>query len=270
MEKKEEEDALRLFKVMQDKKEEREQRKITKMRALGADYMKQERVRKLKKKLKKRSTSKIVGSDDPDDPDHIDESELKKLKKKTKVVKKKKRGEEVFREFSQFSSGSDGNGIEEEEDEDNYEDYYIEDDEEIYKTDHEFSCESDDEDEKVEIRLARTGAAGRRKKEVKEDEEEEKFACKKCGSGDHPEWILLCDSCDLGWHANCLRPTLLVIPEGQWFCPDCSHAKLLQTLSRKLEELEEITKKSEGDRRRKERIAMINVNLASVLPSSPA
>ena len=43
------------------------------------------------------------------------------------------------------------------------------------------------------------------------------------GHGDHPEWILMCDDCDAGWHASCLRPTLMVIPEGDWFCPDCSH-----------------------------------------------
>ena len=44
-----------------------------------------------------------------------------------------------------------------------------------------FSCESDDEsDEKVEVRHARTGEA--RKKKIKEKEEEdETFACKKCG-----------------------------------------------------------------------------------------
>jgi len=43
------------------------------------------------------------------------------------------------------------------------------------------------------------------------------------GHGDHPEWILMCDDCDAGWHASCLRPSLMVIPEGDWFCPDCSH-----------------------------------------------
>ena len=106
--------------------------------------------------------------------------------------------------------------------------------------------------------------------------------------------MLLCDSCDLGWHANCLRPTLLVIPEGDWFCPDCSHSRLLEALNEKLDALGELEKKSkylleyilvttskisfiyknvtlgEVERRRKERIANINANLSSVLPSSPA
>lgn len=54
-------------------------------------------------------------------------------------------------------------------------------------------------------------------------EAEEEMGCKKCGKGDHPEWILLCDKCDAGWHASCLRPQLWVIPEGEWFCPPCQH-----------------------------------------------
>lgn len=35
--------------------------------------------------------------------------------------------------------------------------------------------------------------------------------------------ILLCDSCDSGYHTACLRPPLMVIPEGEWFCPPCQH-----------------------------------------------
>lgn len=56
-----------------------------------------------------------------------------------------------------------------------------------------------------------------------EEEEEEAANCHKCGQSDHPEWILLCDRCDAGWHANCVKPPLLVIPEGNWFCPPCDH-----------------------------------------------
>lgn len=51
-------------------------------------------------------------------------------------------------------------------------------------------------------------------------------ACQKCGKSDHPEWILLCDKCDSGWHGSCLRPALLVIPEGDWFCPPCEHVSI--------------------------------------------
>lgn len=50
--------------------------------------------------------------------------------------------------------------------------------------------------------------------------------CQKCGKSDHPEWILLCDKCDNGWHCSCLRPPLLNIPEGDWHCPPCQHVSI--------------------------------------------
>jgi PHD and RING finger domain-containing protein 1 len=33
--------------------------------------------------------------------------------------------------------------------------------------------------------------------------------------------LLLCDSCDLGYHLECLTPPLSRVPRGEWFCPDC-------------------------------------------------
>ena len=52
-------------------------------------------------------------------------------------------------------------------------------------------------------------------------------------------------------------------------CPDCNHSKLLESLNAKLEDLDTIIKKTEADRRRKERLAFVNVNLSNVLPSTP-
>lgn len=37
--------------------------------------------------------------------------------------------------------------------------------------------------------------------------------------------ILLCDSCDSGYHTACLRPPLMIIPDGEWFCPPCQHVR---------------------------------------------
>ena len=34
---------------------------------------------------------------------------------------------------------------------------------------------------------------------------EEDVVCNACGSGDQGESILLCDSCDAGWHIECLE-----------------------------------------------------------------
>jgi remodeling and spacing factor 1 len=70
-----------------------------------------------------------------------------------------------------------------------------------------------------------------------DDEEEEEFPCKKCGKSDQPDWILLCDDCDVGYHAACLRPALMLIPEGDWFCPHCEHKKLIACLEQAVVEL---------------------------------
>lgn len=37
--------------------------------------------------------------------------------------------------------------------------------------------------------------------------------------------ILLCDWCDSGYHTACLRPPLMIIPDGEWFCPPCQHVR---------------------------------------------
>ncbi|XP_074568344.1 putative Histone-lysine N-methyltransferase ATXR5 [Curcuma longa] len=45
--------------------------------------------------------------------------------------------------------------------------------------------------------------------------------CGECRSGDREEEILLCDNCDQGYHLYCLRPILVRVPSGPWFCPSC-------------------------------------------------
>ncbi|KAJ0044549.1 hypothetical protein Pint_05107 [Pistacia integerrima] len=49
--------------------------------------------------------------------------------------------------------------------------------------------------------------------------------CQKCGSGDFPAKMLLCDKCDKGFHLFCLTPILVSVPKGSWFCPSCSNHK---------------------------------------------
>ena len=34
--------------------------------------------------------------------------------------------------------------------------------------------------------------------------------------------MLLCDDCDRGFHADCLNPALMEIPEEEWFCDACN------------------------------------------------
>lgn len=152
----------------------------------------------------------------------------------------------------QSSSGSSSdeeneNEDEEEEDEDMESEGSL-----LFKSDHEFSPESDlEKDQESEpLRRARTAQKGKFFTKMKftnysmysiillyfsylplaqsdVEEAEDEYACQKCGKADHPEWILLCDSCDKGWHCSCLRPALMLIPEGDWFCPPCQHVGFL-------------------------------------------
>lgn len=96
---------------------------------------------------------------------------------------------------------------------------------------------------------------------------EEDFPCQKCGKSDHPEWVLLCDTCDSGWHCSCLRPPLLVIPEGEWFCPPCQHLKLVDSLRIRLIEYDKQLNKKVLEDRRKERLAYVGISLNNVLPT---
>ena len=43
------------------------------------------------------------------------------------------------------------------------------------------SCESENDEDWVEIKHARTGAAKKKKKKDESEDEDETFACKKCG-----------------------------------------------------------------------------------------
>lgn len=68
----------------------------------------------------------------------------------------------------------------------------------------------------------------KRKRSRSKQEEADDYSetrCEKCGSGQHPAELLLCDKCDCGFHLFCLRPILVAVPEGRWFCPSCSNNK---------------------------------------------
>ncbi|EXJ60475.1 histone demethylase JARID1 [Cladophialophora yegresii CBS 114405] len=45
--------------------------------------------------------------------------------------------------------------------------------------------------------------------------------CEKCSKSDNKENILVCDSCDLGYHRNCVDPPVTSLPEYDWHCPKC-------------------------------------------------
>ncbi|KAK0652588.1 PLU-1-like protein-domain-containing protein [Cercophora newfieldiana] len=46
--------------------------------------------------------------------------------------------------------------------------------------------------------------------------------CEQCGrGGDESGFLLICESCDHGYHGACLDPPLKVRPETEWNCPRC-------------------------------------------------
>ncbi|KAK4883507.1 hypothetical protein RN001_006826 [Aquatica leii] len=242
-------------------KEEAERRKIEEM---TLHDLKEEKVRKGKKDVdadykleKKKKKKKHIGTDDETTGDG--EYEEKKKRKKRKKHRDPRKQFDVHNPWKS-SSGSSSSSEEEEEEE-------IEEDEDrpiVLKSDHEFSPESDLEEgaEIQPLKRARTA-----KKESDPEEEIDDYACQKCGQSDHPEWILLCDSCDSGWHCSCLRPALLVIPEGDWFCPPCQHATLVKKLEVQLIEYDKKINKKVMETRRKERLAYVGISLDNVLPS---
>ncbi|KAL1297760.1 hypothetical protein AAFC00_006297 [Neodothiora populina] len=46
-------------------------------------------------------------------------------------------------------------------------------------------------------------------------------ACEMCGKPDDARSLLLCDSCDCGYHPFCLEPPVKSKPEHDWHCPRC-------------------------------------------------
>ncbi|KAL7612771.1 probable Histone-lysine N-methyltransferase ATXR5 [Lactuca sativa] len=57
---------------------------------------------------------------------------------------------------------------------------------------------------------------------VPDDEDYSDAVCDQCGSGDRDHQLLLCDKCDKAYHMLCLRPIVVRVPIGPWFCPACS------------------------------------------------
>lgn len=73
----------------------------------------------------------------------------------------------------------------------------------LFRSDHEFSPESDDDDAVQVQPLKRARTAKKVEAVASSDEEEDinpKHACQVCHKTDSPEWILLCDECDCGYH----------------------------------------------------------------------
>ncbi|KAF8792588.1 Remodeling and spacing factor 1 like protein [Argiope bruennichi] len=130
----------------------------------------------------------------------------------------------------------------------------------------EFACEEVDEDaEPIIVRRARTAKKAPEDITAEENVVTDDKPCSKCGKYDKPEWILLCDKCDNGYHTTCLIPPLVIIPEGDWYCQPCEHMFLCESLQKELHNLEVILKQREREELRKQRLAYVGISLDNVL-----
>lgn len=182
---------------------------------------------------------------------------------KPEVKKKKKK----LRTGNPWQTDSDREVSDADEEEEIYDKHYESDHRIVFmKSDHEFSCESDVEEGAVlPVKRARTA--------LKTDEpfiEDDGYACQKCNKHDHPEWILLCDTCDKGYHCSCLVPLLFLIPEGDWFCPPCQQVKLIASLESQLMSFDTVQKERELEEEKRQQAIIASIDEANVLsPDKP-
>ncbi|XP_022181216.1 remodeling and spacing factor 1 [Myzus persicae] len=202
-------------------------------------------------------------TDDDDEEDAISKKFKKKKRKGKSDSLKKINMINPWNVDSESSSSENNIGL--------FEDYDHEEEEEIPRpgiepniSDHEFSPESDINDEDEEYlpeKRARTAHKKDEGEQLKDD------MCQKCNKSDQPEWILLCDTCNQGWHASCLRPPLMVIPDGDWYCPPCRHQALLNALKETLKKYDGESKKRENEELRRKRLAYVGISLQNVISS---
>ncbi|KAJ8031204.1 Remodeling and spacing factor 1 [Holothuria leucospilota] len=121
----------------------------------------------------------------------------------------------------------------------------------------------------VKARTAKSKKKSKASSKRVEPEELSDEPCIKCGNYNHPDQILLCDSCDAGYHTACLRPPLMYVPDGQWFCPACEHLALLKNLEATLEVVDSELKVIRQKNRKKQdkyKWLLTEVCSANILP----
>nr|XP_014350221.1 PREDICTED: remodeling and spacing factor 1 isoform X2 [Latimeria chalumnae] len=127
-------------------------------------------------------------------------------------------------------------------------------------------CSSEESEESESEENTEQESENSEKEDSNEKEAEDDEPCKKCSLSNHPELILLCDSCDSGYHTACLRPPLMLIPDGEWFCPPCQHKLLCEKLEEQLQNLDVNLKKRERAERRKERLVYVGISVENIIP----
>ncbi|XP_028839776.1 remodeling and spacing factor 1 isoform X2 [Denticeps clupeoides] len=148
-------------------------------------------------------------------------------------------------------------------------------DEDDEDNDDDESDESEDDDSDEDYKVEKRPRRRNREKNssdsstsCSDDDQPNDDPCKHCGLPNHPELILLCDSCDSGYHTACLRPPLMIIPDGEWFCPPCQHKLLCEKLEEQLQNLDAVLKKRERAERRKERLVYVGISVENIITPS--
>jgi remodeling and spacing factor 1 len=168
------------------------------------------------------------------------------------------------------SSSSDEHQPSEEEDEYNSDDY-LPDSKQLDELNDADLLEEED-DEFVPRRSAKT-VAKRRGQMEDEDLQTSSSACCICSKTDRPESLLLCDDCDDAYHLECLKPALLSVPEGDWYCPLCEHKRLCDNFIEKfiqlIKEHDELeVKRTQCMSKRSNRLANVMLNLDRMVKRS--
>ncbi|XP_049599075.1 remodeling and spacing factor 1 isoform X2 [Syngnathus scovelli] len=128
--------------------------------------------------------------------------------------------------------------------------------------------EEDDSDEDYKVERGGKRRRGASDSSSDDDLPPNDDPCKHCGLPNHPELILLCDWCDSGYHTACLRPPLMLIPDGEWFCPPCQHKKLCDNLEEQLLKLDAALKRKQRAERRKERLIYVGISVENIIAPS--
>nr|XP_046266672.1 remodeling and spacing factor 1 [Scatophagus argus] len=206
------------------------------------------------------------------DEDDEDEDEVKTVQKKPREKKADQEGQPKVKgrkrrkvRWSNTRTRRKKKGSEEEDDDNSDQE----------SSDEEDSEEEDDSDEDYKVERSRKRRNRNRERRSSDsstssddDLPPNDDPCKHCGLPNHPELILLCDSCDSGYHTACLRPPLMIIPDGEWFCPPCQHKQLCDRLEEQLQNLDAALKKKERAERRKERLIYVGISVENIIAPS--
>ena len=115
------------------------------------------------------------------------------------------------------------------------------DSEEESETEEEEEEEEDSESDGSGCTNRSTVASRPQKHEASAEDLEEESGCDVCNSNTDADQMLVCDGCSAEYHIYCLRPKLVAVPDGDWFCPPCTVLQRLRSREKLLgDEVEKI------------------------------